>query len=62
MENFDLYEYVEEVSRGLTPLDHGQTTSEDVVFFDDFQPFQRPYSVREVKEKYHVEAEKRGEL
>jgi len=60
MDDFDLYEYVEEVSRGLTPLDHGQTTYEDVVFFDDFQPFQRAYSVSEVKENYHVEAEKRG--
>ena len=62
MDDFDIYQYVEEVSRDLPPLDHDQMTNEDVDSYDYFPPFRRPYPVTEVKDKYHVEAEKRGEL
>ena len=62
MDDFDIYQYVEEVSKDLPPLDHDQMTNEDVDFYDYFPPFRRPYPVTEVTEKYHVEAEKRGEL
>ena len=61
MDDFDLYAYVEEVGRTLTHVEHDQS-NEDVVFFDYFQPFQRPYSLSEVKDKYQIEAEKRGEF
>jgi len=56
----DLYDFVEEVTRGLTPLDPEQIRGEDVIFFDSFEPFQRPYSEHEVKDKHCVEAERRG--
>ena len=64
MDDFDLYQYVEDVTKDLPPLDDDQMRNEDsdVVFFDYFQPFRRPYSNTEAKEKYHVEAEARGEV
>lgn len=59
MDDFDLYAYVEELRRTVTHVQHDQR-NEDVVFFDYFQPFRRPYSLCEVKDKYQIEAEKRG--
>ena len=60
MDNSELFEYVEEVARTLTVApDQGEG---DVVFYDYFQPFRRPYSLCEVKDKYQIEAENRGEL
>lgn len=61
MDDFDLYAYVEEVGRSLTHVEHYQS-NEDVVFFDYFQPFRRPYPLCEVKDKYQIEAERRGEF
>lgn len=60
MDDSELYEYVEEVTSPLT-VAHDESGG-DVVFYDYFQPFRRPYSLHEVKDKYQIEAEKRGEL
>lgn len=58
MDDSELYEYVEEVTSPLT-VAHDESGG-DVVFYDYFQPFRRPYSLHEVKDKYQIEAEKRG--
>jgi len=58
MDNSELFEYVEEVARTLTVAP--DQSEGDVVFYDYFQPFRRPYSLCEVKDKYQIEAENRG--